>query len=158
MKKIASLLLILIALGSCTQDITKNSPSFQGLKDDVFWRAKDSYATVDTNGYITITGVTQYETVTLKTGNANPGTYIMGVNTIGMASYVLSIGGEDLIYETGAGFGDGQIEITEYDTAKHTVSGTFRFNAVNVDDNPSGGEILNFHEGNFYKVPVVPAL
>jgi hypothetical protein len=158
MKKIASLLLTLIVFGSCTQDITKNNPSFQGLKDDVFWRAKDSYATIGTDGTLSITGLTQFETVTLQTASANPATYTLGVNQTNMASYVLAMGGDELIFETGTGDGDGEIKITEYDTAKMTVSGTFRFNAINVDNNPDGGEILNFHEGNFYKVPVVPGL
>ena len=47
------------------------------------------------------------------------------------------------------------IEITEFDSNKGTVSGTFRFNAINDENNPLGGEILNFNQGVFYKIPVI---
>lgn len=158
MKKIASLLLILIAFNSCTTDVTRNNPSLQGLKDDVLWRARTSYAELSTNGSLVITGLTQYETVTLNTASKNPGIYTLGLNNGNRAGYVLATGGDELTYSTGPNMGDGEIKITEYDAEKMTVSGTFRFNAENVDDNPLGGEVLNFQSGVFYKVPVVPAL
>jgi hypothetical protein len=50
---------------------------------------------------------------------------------------------------------NGQIEITE--NTGDTVSGNFKFNAVNVSGNPLGGEMVNFQYGTFYKVPVLPA-
>lgn len=37
-----------------------------------------------------------------------------------------------------------------------TISGKFKFNAVNVDNNPLGGAVVNFQYGEFYKVPIVP--
>jgi hypothetical protein len=35
-----------------------------------------------------------------------------------------------------------------------TDTGTFKFNAVNVANNPLSGPLLNFQYGYFYKVPV----
>jgi hypothetical protein len=52
---------------------------------------------------------------------------------------------------------NGEIKITEYDNLNFTVSGTFKFNAANVNDNPFGGPILNFQYGEFYKIPIYPS-
>ncbi len=158
MKKIASLFLILIATISCTQDITRNNPALQGLKDEVLWRAKDSQAVLESNGSLTITGLTQYETLVLTTAASAPANYGLGVNNANRVSYNFSKDDIDLNYATGPGMGDGEIVITEFDESNMTVTGTFRFNAENVDGNPAGGEVLNFREGHFYKVPVIPAL
>jgi hypothetical protein len=46
---------------------------------------------------------------------------------------------------------NGEIVITNYDGA--TISGTFKFNAVNTNTG-SSNQVLNFQEGHFYKVPV----
>jgi hypothetical protein len=53
---------------------------------------------------------------------------------------------------------NGEIEITEYDAENFTVSGKFKFNAANANDNPFGGPILNFQYGEFYKIPIYPSL
>lgn len=50
----------------------------------------------------------------------------------------------------------GEIKITEYDAVNFTVSGKFKFNAANSNDNPFGGPILNFQYGEFYKIPIFP--
>jgi len=153
MKKIASFLLIVMALTSCEEEITRNNPSVQGLKDNVLWRANDYSAVVQGNGFV-ITGLTRYETLTLKTSGKTKSTYVLGVNNSRTATFVDDTNGQKLTFATGQAQGDGQIVITEYDEINQTVSGTFRFNALNVDNNPAGGEILNFQEGVFYKVPI----
>ena len=144
---------------SCTQEITRNNPSVQGLKDGVMWRARDSYAVwSQTENALTITGLTQYETLTLKTNSTAPQTFVLGTSTSKQATYMFSKDGLELNYATGVAMGDGEIVITEYDDTNHTVTGTFRFNAENLDSGSSGAELLNFIEGNFYKIPVVPSL
>lgn len=50
---------------------------------------------------------------------------------------------------------NGQVVITE--NTGDTVSGNFKFNAINVTNNPLGGDMVNFQYGTFYKVPVLPA-
>lgn len=161
MKKIiASILLLVVSAGtiSCTEEITRNNPSLEGMKDDVRWRARASEAVLSTSGSLTIVGLTQFETLTLMTPSAAPGTYELGTSDIYTASYLYERDGNELLFATGDEIGDGEIVIEEYDTEKKTVSGTFRFNAINVNNNPLGGEILNYQYGRFYKVPVVPAL
>jgi hypothetical protein len=54
---------------------------------------------------------------------------------------------------------NGEIEITEYDELNFTVSGKFKFNAANLNqDDPFGGPILNFQYGEFYRIPIFPSL
>ncbi|MEC4004023.1 DUF6252 family protein [Flavobacterium sp. SUN052] len=50
---------------------------------------------------------------------------------------------------------NGEIKITE--NTGDTISGEFKFNAINTNGNPSGPELVNFQYGTFYKVPVLPA-
>ena len=50
---------------------------------------------------------------------------------------------------------NGEVVITE--NMGDTVTGTFKFNAINANNNPLGGDQVNFQYGTFYKVPVLPA-
>lgn len=227
-----------IALSSCQEDVKFSNPGFQGLKDDVFWRAVDARAYIDATGKLKIEAYTQYETVTLKTSSANVGTYALGVaNSNNSGSYSSNFNDIELEYATlavpgpvadlgifrggsayvtgngiattgGSGSGltvniktnasgvvtevkavsrgngyksadvitvaggnldckivvqnvqnsKGQIIIKEYDNVNQTVSGTFKFDAVNANDNPLGSPILNFQYGEFYKVPIFPSM
>ncbi|WP_284652735.1 DUF6252 family protein [Flavobacterium terrisoli] len=53
---------------------------------------------------------------------------------------------------------NGEILIEEYDQVNMTVTGKFKFNATNTNNNPLGGSILNFQYGKFYKIPIYPSL
>jgi hypothetical protein len=53
---------------------------------------------------------------------------------------------------------NGEITITEYDNLNFTVSGTFKFNAAKTNDNPFGGDILNYSNGEFYKIRIYPSI
>jgi len=251
MKRFLSLFIVAIALSSCQEDLKTNNPGFQGLKDDVMWRANDARAYVSPTGELTIEALTEYEQVTLNTDSADEGTYILGTTSSGnSASYVSSFNDVDLQYATnpvagpvfsveliaggsgytsdcdlqtngqytcdsshnttgGSGSGltvsivanasgvvtsvvrvasrgngylpgdivtvalgnvnckvrvlnvqnsNGEIEITDFDSLNMTVTGKFKFNAVNVDDNPFGGPVVNFQYGEFYKIPIYPSL
>ena len=234
MKKFLSLIVITLLFSSCQEDVKFNTPGFQGLKDDVFWRANDARAYIASNGTLTIKGLTEFEELDLKTNYTAVGTYLLGTpNPFNKAIYTSSLNDIDLLYETtvvpgpvfgvtiinsGTGYtsgssiattggtgsgltvtitanssgvvtkvlvasggngyvsGDtitvtggnlncrirvvngGEIKITEYDTINQTVSGTFKINATNVNNNPAGGPILNFQYGAFYKVPIYPNL
>ena len=118
------------------------------------WRAVSSEAVVEGNS-LTISGIDAFETLTIVLNGKNEGTYNLGINNGRKATFVDAVNEVPLTFATGIGEGDGQVVITDYDEINMTVSGTFRFNAINVDDNPMGGDILNFQEGVFYKVPVV---
>lgn len=239
MKRFLPLFMIALAFSSCQEDVKFNNPGFQGLKDDVFWRATDARAYVSTSGALRIEALTAYEEVNLNTASANVGTYALGSSNLNnSATYSSNFNDVELEYGTivipgpvsnvsvfylGAGYvtsttpkattggtgsgltvsivanasggvtsatvdspgngytaGDivtvaggsvncklkitnvqnsnGEIKITEYDNVNMTVTGKFKFNAVNTNDNPFGGPVLNFQYGEFYKVPIYPSL
>jgi hypothetical protein len=156
MKKQLLFIFLLFAFISCTDDVKFNSPSFEGRKDNVFWRAVDSKAIIASNGSLSIEAFTRNEKVTLKTTSTLPQTYILGTGTAIIATYVLTEASGTITFSTGTGIGDGEIVIEEYDAVNKTVTGTFKFNAENILNNPLAGSILNFQYGTFYKVPVTP--
>jgi len=53
---------------------------------------------------------------------------------------------------------NGEIEITEFDNIKGTVSGKFKFNATKTSIGDFGGPILNFFKGEFYKIRIYPSI
>jgi len=154
MKKILSLIVLLIAFSSCEEDVQFNNPAIQGLKDDELWRAVEFSATRGaTSGALTITASNGFEILTLKTTSTDAGTYILGNNEANKASFVLSADGIEMAYQTGTGLGDGEIKIsalpTETNVTAGFISGNFKFNAFDDEDNA-----LNFRDGVFYKIPI----
>ncbi|MDD5152349.1 MAG: DUF6252 family protein [Flavobacterium sp.] len=155
MKERFLLFMMLCTFISCQEDVKFNNPSFQGTKDNVFWRAVQSNATIETDGSLTIEAYTSNEKVTLKTTSTAKTTYFLGTSTSKTATYTLTDATGTVTFATGFGIGDGQIIITEYDALNKTISGTFKFNAKNTSNNPLYGPTLNFQYGIFYKVPII---
>src|SRR5690606_31746272 len=138
----------------CTEDISQNSPALQGLKDNVLWRSAGTTATISPNGHLTITGSRQLETLLLKTSSVSEATYELGLSQQRSATFIRTSGLDETTYTTGnEGLGDGEIVIEEFDSENMTITGTFRFNAVNHEGDEN--DIVNFQSGIFYKIPVV---
>jgi hypothetical protein len=154
MKKLFLIIIVLFAFISCQEDVRFNNPSLQGMKDNVFWRAVESKATLATNGSLLIEAYTRNETLTFKLASTAKKNYFLGIDNVNTVNYVLSDPSGLITFSTGFGIGDGQITITEYDAVNNTVSGTFKFNAENTYNNPLAGPVVNFQQGVFYKVPV----
>ena len=154
MKKQLLYIFLFFAFISCQEEVKFNNPSFEGQKDNVFWRAIDYKAFLAANGSLFIQGYTRNEVLTLKTTSTTAQTYPLGTSDSKTATYVLSDANGTITFATGIGIGEGEIVIEEYDAANMTVSGTFKFNAENIYSNPLAGPILNFQYGRFYKIPV----
>ena len=155
MRKAVFFVLATLALSSCSEDVTMNNPGFQGLKDDVLWRGSGAKATLTEGGGVTIEGARKFETLTIDLPSSNVGTYILGQNDSASATFVIKNGAEEYVYTTGTGNPEGgEVKITEYDTNAKTITGSFRFNSLIVDDNPLVTPVLNFQQGIIYKVPV----
>lgn len=249
MKKLISLIVILVAFSSCQEEVKFNNPGFQAYRDGVLFRGIDVKAYKSSSGAISIVALAQDEEVDIDIANSTLGTYYFGTTNLNtMASYLSSFNDVSLAYETnivagpvakmyaamvagGTGYtsdcvllngayacnashqttttglgsgltlavianasgvvtsvrvaspgngykaGDlitivggggnakvrvlnvegsnGEVIITE--NLGGTISGSFKFNAVNANNNPLGGEMVNFQYGTFYKVPVLPA-
>ncbi|MFM9825149.1 DUF6252 family protein [Flavobacterium sp.] len=154
MKKLFFCFLLLFTLFSCQDDVKFNNPSIQGIKDNAFWRAINYDATLSNTGVLKINAYTRNEILTLKTSSKNLNTYVLGMNTSNTASYKITIKNVDTVFSTGSDFGDGEIVIEDYDNVNKTVTGSFRFNVSNIDNNPLYNSFVNFQQGVFYKVPV----
>ncbi len=154
MKKLFLIIIVLFAFISCQEDVRFNNPSLQGMKDNVFWRAVESKATLAPNGSLLIEAYTRNETLTFKLASTAKKNYFLGIDNVNTVNYVLSDPSGLITFSTGFGVGDGQIVITEYDAVNNTVSGTFKFNVENTYNNPLAGAVVNFQQGVFYKVPV----
>jgi len=250
MKKIVSLIAILVAFTSCTTDVKFNNPGFQAYRDGVLFRGLDVHAYKSTSsGSISLVAIAQEEQVTINAASAALGKYYFGTtNTNNKASYSSTFNSVSLMYQTNTVFGpvakmsdymtvdgtgyvsdctlvngqyvcsnshpttntgtgsgltlsvianaagavtsvkvaspgngykagdiititggggnaritvlnvegsNGEINITE--NTGDTVSGNFKFNAINTNGNPLGGELVNFQNGTFYKIPVEAA-
>ena len=146
MKRFLFLFIIAVAFSSCQEDVKFNSPGFQGLKDDVFWRANDARAYIDASGKLRIEALTQYETLTLNTSSANAGTYVLGTTDVNnAATYSSNFEGMELEYATVAVAGPtGSISLvnggTGYSsgTSVATTGGTGSGLTVNTVVNASG--------------------
>lgn len=100
MKKIFSIVVLTLLLISCENDVRTSSPSFQGEKDNVFWRADDSKVTVNPGGTVSINAYTDKELVSITVPNSvgvfNLGTIDQATN----ATYSYNNEGTVLFYET----------------------------------------------------------
>jgi hypothetical protein len=146
MKRFLSLFIIAVAFSSCQEDVKFNNPGFQGLKDDVFWRANDARAYVDASGKLSIEALTAYEAITLNTSSANVGTYILGTTNVNnSATYYSNLNDTELEYATIAVPGPaGSISLTNggtgysSGTSVATTGGTGSGLTVNTVANASG--------------------
>ena len=164
MKKFLCLLIIASTLISCGEDIQNdNTGVFRGIKDNGLWEGGNAKATVGVGSKLTIQAVTLTEVMSLQIplpamtidprNETTFVTHILGTSNTKKATYVLTTPTDIYTYETAIGVGDGEVKITQYDGS--TISGTFRFNALNTDANSEGQPLVNVQEGVFYKIPVI---
>jgi hypothetical protein len=159
MKKLTLLLLIVVTLLSCGDDIEFNSPAMQGNKNGNLWRATSYASDIDFGGFL-IEGENGVEIVQLVTQNDSPGTYNLGGESSNVAIFKDLQG---VVYSTAntpdeslsVYPAEGQIivEVVE-NTDPKTLTGSFWFYAYSED----GLNTVNFNEGVFYKVPLLGGL
>ena len=143
MKKYALLIFAAVAFISC-EDIQDNSPGLQTEINEVFFRANDARAKKnDDNSYV-IQGYTQDEILTLFIESPVNGVYEVGGDSRNFASFEDAEGN----FHVSNPYGDGQIEVTEWDTSAKTINGNFNFTAITP-----GIDTLAVHSGVFYQVP-----
>ncbi len=102
MKKLFGILVLALVSFSCSQDIKNNTPAFQGVKDNVLWKAGDVSASLDaTLGVLTITAYNNAETVQFALSYTEPGVYELGTaEQDNFATYQFSSNGASTTYDT----------------------------------------------------------
>lgn len=155
MRKWIFLLSLFVLFVSCDkEEVVSNNPAFQTLKDNVFWRAANFSASIDSDGKLIIIGNLGSESVILQTALAEVQTYVLGIDDISTATYTSTLSKKGVLYKTGKELGSGQIVITQYNKEMNTISGTFTFVAPDNKDIMAAEKSARFKEGVFYKVPV----
>lgn len=173
MKKLIVLSLILISVFSCGDEVEFNTPAFQGSLDGVSWRAKAFSASIDENGFLTLFGTNNIETLELTIPTVAIGVYVFGdVNTI-EARFTTADG---TVFSTNFRPDPdvsiypeyGEIRLNEIDNNRFT--GTFRFTAFNESGlqsinftgltgetgvDPVSGQNGPIYGGVFYRVPLI---
>ena len=154
MKNPFTLLLILLTLLGCQDNIESSSPAFQGSRNANFiWKSTNSTVVADSTGVLTIKGTDGFGNMTLKVPSVALGTFVLGVDATALAIYsegdfmysTVNSGNKSIVYVS-----DGAIRIDEIDMINATISGTFYFNAYTAD----GERVINFSEGVIYKLPL----
>jgi hypothetical protein len=154
MSRFFGVIALFFVLVSCEEQVKFKDPSFQGLKDNVVWRATLIVAVQYPDGSLVMDAYKKSEILTLKTKSAKPQVYSLGVDLLNAATFVQEIYAEKTAFSTGTNNGNGQIEITEYDAVNSTITGTFKFNAKNESKDPLASPNINFQQGVFYQVPL----
>ena len=156
MKKLILLSLVFLTIYSCGDEVQFNTPAFQGDRANELWRAKAFSASIETNGFLTITGTNNIEIVNLKVPSVSEGTYVVGNVDAMEAQYIDGFGTKfstnnrpdpsvSIYPELG------EIVIEEIDLMNRTFTGTYRFLAFDT----SGLNSVGYTNGIFYKVPLV---
>lgn len=161
MKKIASFLLVLFVFNSCSEEIKFNDVAFQGLKNNVLWKAFEYKAVVATNGSLSLQATYLEESFTINLNSANKGVYNFTPISVPKATFVSLQAGETITFKTnkstnyGTGddiiSGEGTVQITRNDG--NTISGKFNLTLVNEDEE-SDLRKVDFTEGNFNNIPI----
>ncbi|WP_179313529.1 DUF6252 family protein [Winogradskyella undariae] len=156
MKKLILLSLVFFTAFSCGDEVKFNTPAFQGDRENALWRAKAFSASVEANGYLTITGTSNYETVELIVPSVIESEFNVGEIDVVEAKYTDGFGTEfsttNTPDESVSVYPElGKIIIEEIDVVNKTFTGTYRFLAFDA----SGMNSVGFTNGIFYKVPLI---
>ncbi len=152
MKNILTLILSFVIFCSCEDDVKFSNESIQAQKNGAFWEATSYKAVLTSNGYVVFTATTGFETLTIRTSTISPHTSSFGKSVEDFAEYSNTTPNASGNYSTGINGSTGEIVITEYSGG--TVSGNFKFNAINVLPGLTNPDSVIFRNGVIYKIPV----
>ena len=145
------LILMLVTLFNCTDDLSNNTPGFEASVDGKEWVAQSYNATIQ-NSQLSISGNNQLGTISMVIDSIN-------INSFELRSWTddFAVFQDTILYSTkNDGIGSiaylsaGKIDINEINYLDNFVSGHFYFECY---DN-SGLHVKTVSEGVFYKVPI----
>jgi Family of unknown function (DUF6252) len=139
-----SLIAILISFGSCTKEMSKEVGSIkQVLNGDFYatidgnqWNADSLQLVLVSNNGVAISGLAKDgEQVTMILPTFQTGTY--AINSVSSSTAIFSnlLVNTTAIFTSSTALSNGAVNITNIDTAKHLVSGTFSYTLVDPTDN-----------------------
>lgn len=87
MKKLIFLLVSVLFLSSCENNIETNSVAMQGRINNSFWKSVNITAEKDEFGNVILTGFTGIDQLEINLSSANMGTYALGTNNQSNAAF-----------------------------------------------------------------------
>lgn len=153
MQKIIFLLIAVLTLNSCQDDVKFNSPALQANKNYELWRATYFEAVLDDNGKLTITARGRNEEMIFMLSSLQEGTYSLSDMSVSKIDFVDS---DKVLYSTSHKPDpetNSYPEIGKFTISKikgNTITGSFRYIAFTAD----GINSVGFNEGIFYELPV----
>ena len=156
MKKVFSLLILILLFASCSEDIRFNDPSFQGDVDGLVWRSTSREARI-VNGELKITAVKGFEKVEINVSSIAVNIeHRFGPEGNARAIFTSDAPNNMTIYDTDLEGGEGILIINEINTTKGYISGEIVFfNAPRVSGLPVYGNLFNFSRGIIYQIPLL---
>lgn len=153
MKKIVLLLMTLVMLYGCNDEVAFNETAVQGKKNYELWRATYFDAMLAEDGGLLISAGDKLEKLTFKLASPQEGTYslsetsdsridFLDVDNISYSTVFPPSSGRNPYPERG------QVIITKFDG--NAITGSFNFTAFSAD----GKQRVGFSEGVLYNVPL----
>lgn len=100
MKRLFSLIVILIAFSGCSDEISTPNPGFQAFKDGSLWKAEDFKAYIYPDGHVRIVGFMGNEQVELNLADTEEGIYYTASTEDNWAGLTTTFNDEVLRYLT----------------------------------------------------------
>ena len=138
------LLVILISLGSCTKELSKEDGSIKQILNGDFyatiggsqWNADSLQSILVSNNGVAISGLGKdSEEITMLLPTFKTGTYTVNSVSSSTAVYSSLQVSSPGIYVSNVASANGTVNITSIDTIKHLVTGTFSFTLVDPTNN-----------------------
>ncbi len=133
-----------LLLVSCADDVTFNTPAFQGIKDTIFFKAQGTSVQLTDANEVVISGSLNGERVDLKLPAYGTGVFDLTSGSASVADYYQ----EDGKHYSTRFDGEGEVVVERTDDSLYT--GSFRFRALAPADTTE----VYFTRGYFYEVPV----
>lgn len=147
MKNLVLLAITVILMASCSQDIERDNPAFQGVRDSIFFQGSLNTAVLNPNGSIAVRGATQSEEVRILVSDIGLPEVVLGENALSgnTATYINEFG---TLFSTNNSNATGRVSLQL--NGDNTVTGTFNFVALTENET----DTVTFSRGFIFEVPV----
>jgi len=151
MKNLLLLAITLFLITSCSQEIERGEPAFQGVRDSIFFQGSLNSAVLNPNGSIAVRGATFDEEVRILVTNVDSPVVLLGENALSgnTATYINQFG---TIFSTNNGNASGEVSLQLNNN--NTVSGTYNFVALTENET----DTVTFSRGFIFEVPITGIL
>ena len=141
----------LFLLISCGEEVEDNTPAFQAVKGNTFFKSFSNFAAINSDGSLIVRGARDEQEVIITVASLNQTNVILGKGAAqgNFATYTDEFGN---VFSTNNGNGSGAVNLQLNND--ETVSGTFNFMALTEDE----AETIAFSRGVVFEVSFLEPL